>query len=95
MEEGARFHHPSSPHIVTKLKQLAGKAKIYIQPIQREIDPAPEDVITLPTVVPLHQLVMLVKPCSDLGLAPRLIAHCSFIINKLPNYIDKGIYWRL
>ena len=55
--EDAGFHVINLPHIATRLKQLAGQAKIYIRPKQRDIDPAPEDVITLPTEVPSHQLV--------------------------------------
>ena len=43
--EDVGFHVINPPHIATRLKQLAGQAKIYIRPIQRDIDPAPEEVI--------------------------------------------------
>ena len=43
--EDVGFHVINPPHIATRLKQLAGQAKIYIRPIQRDIDPAPEEAI--------------------------------------------------
>ena len=55
--EDAGFHVINPPHIATRLKQLAGQVKIYIRPIQRDIDPAPEEIIALPSGVPSNQLV--------------------------------------
>ena len=45
--DDAGFHVINPPHTATRIKQLSGQAKIYIKPLQRDIDPDHDEIIVL------------------------------------------------
>ena len=64
--EDSDFHVIHTPHTANHLKQLAGEAPIYVRPLQKDIDPDPEEItsVTMPEV-PLNQPVKYLNVNCD------------------------------